>query len=386
MRDKASPPVPSSSARGHECLLSERALALGEPGLLAERFLERLFDALPTPVSVLDPRTRRFVRGNPAFEELVGYPLAEVKGMEPPFPWWTDTPADVYTDDWAPPDGTRRVKTAFRRKDGTLVPVEIVRFWVRDLGGVPDAAVALITDLSERRHFEQQLLASAKLVTIGELAAGVAHEINNPLFAILGLVEFLLKEAEPGTKTHHRLELVQQTGLEIKEIVRALLDFAREGSDEHSVVSLEWVVAQTVELVRRTSAAKQVEIVERHGAVSSLVVASASQLKQVLLNLVTNAQQAISDRGTIVISTEADADWVQVTVADTGPGIAEEVLPRIFEPFFTTKRGSGGTGLGLPVSLGIAQMHGGDLYARWEPGAGATFVLRLPVYREAAAA
>ena len=386
MRDEALWAVPSPSAPGHESLLSERALALGEPGLLAERFLERLFDALPTAVSVLDPRTRRLVRGNPAFEKLVGHSLVETSGMEPPFPWWTDTPADFYTDDWAPPDGTRRVKTVFRRKDGTLVPVEIVRFWVRDLGGVPHAAVALITDLSERRHFEQQLLASAKLVTIGELAAGVAHEINNPLFAILGLVEFLLKEAEPGTKTHHRLELVQQTGLEIKEIVRALLDFAREGSDEHSVVSLEWVVAQTVELVRRTSAAKQVEIVERHGAVSSLVVASASQLKQVLLNLVTNAQQAISDRGTIVISTEADADWVQVTVADTGPGIAEEVLPRIFEPFFTTKRGSGGTGLGLPVSLGIAQMHGGDLYARWEPGAGATFVLRLPVYREAAAA
>jgi PAS domain S-box-containing protein len=370
---------------GDELLLLDPAVGVTGQGLLAERFLERLFDAMPTAVSVLDPRTCRVVRVNAAFERLVGYSLGEMVGLEPPFPWWTDAPVDFYTDAWASPEGTR-VETLFRRKDGTPVPVEIVRFWVRDLDGVPHAAVALITDLSERRHFEQQLLVSDRLATIGELAAGVAHEINNPLFAILGLVEFLLKDAEPGTKVHHRLELIQQTGLEIKEIVRALLDFARERSDEHSVVSLEWVVANTVELVRRTSAAKQVEIVERYGDAHSLVSASASQLKQIFVNLITNAQQAMPDGGTIVISTEADGDWVQVTVADDGPGIPEELHQRIFEPFFTTKRPTGGTGLGLAVSLGIAQMHGGDLHARSGPGSGAQLVLRLPVHREAAAA
>jgi len=380
------PAVRPSPGPGDERLLLDPGPAVGEQGLLAERFLERLFDAMPTAVTVLDPRTRRFVRGNAAFEKLVGYPLAELTGLEPPFPWWTDTPEDFHNDAWAPPEGTRRVEALFRRKDGTPVPVEIVRFWVHDVGGIPHAGVALITDLSERRHLEQQLLVSGKLATIGELAAGVAHEINNPLFAILGLVEFLLKEAEPGTKSHHRLELVQQTGLEIKEIVRALLDFARERSDEHSVLSLDWVVAQTVDLVRRTSAAKQVEIVERYDDDHTLVSASANQLKQIFLNLITNAQQAMPDSGTIVISTEADADWARVTVADTGPGIGEEILPRIFEPFFTTKPGTGRAGLGLPVSLGIAQMHGGDLDARSDSGAGATFVLRLPVHREAAAA
>ena len=134
-----------------------------------------------------------------------------------------------------------------------------------DAEGVPAATVVLIADKSERRNFEQRLIQSGKLASIGELAAGVAHEINNPLFAILGLVEFLLMEAEPGTKARDRLEMIQGTALEIKEIVRALLDFARERSDELSLVSLNDVAAQTVELMRRTSSAKQVEIVERIG-------------------------------------------------------------------------------------------------------------------------
>ncbi len=354
-----------------------------ERELLTERFLERLFDAMPTGVSVLHPTTRKMLTSNRAFSKLVGYERAEMEGIEPPFPWWTSTPDEFDDDEWAPPDGTRRVEALFRRKDGELLPVEILRFWIRDLDGTPLAAVGLITDLSERRRFEQQLLVSGKLATIGELAAGVAHEINNPLFAILGLVEFLLKETEPGTKTHHRLELVQETGLEIKAIVRALLDFARERSDEQAVVSLREVLAQTVELLRRTSAAKQVEIVERYCAEETLVHASASQLKQVLVNLVANAQQAMPGGGTVEIELARDGNWVQASVRDNGPGIPEDFLPRIFEPFFTTKRSVGGTGLGLPVSLGIAQMHGGELLARSTPGEGATFVLRLPAYREA---
>ena len=111
---------------------------------------------------------------------------------------------------------------------------------------------------------QQQLVQSGKLAAIGELAAGVAHEINNPLFAILGLTEFLLKEAEPGSKALQRLELIQQTGLEIKEIVRALLDFARENAEERHVVPLEEVVQSTVDLVRRTNAHKGVELVDSY--------------------------------------------------------------------------------------------------------------------------
>jgi PAS domain S-box-containing protein len=342
---------------------------------------ERLFEALPTAVSVADPASSQLLSVNTAFTNLIGYAEHEVLGLTPPFPWWVSVSEDL-AGSLGPGESSRRLEALFRKKDGQLVPVELVRLKLCDSSGAAMAEVHLGTDLSERRQFEQQLLQSGKLAVIGELAAGVAHEINNPLFAILGLVEFLLKEAEPGTKQHERLSLIQQTGLEIKEIVKALLDFARERSDEQGVVSLQGVIAQTVELMRRTSAAKTIEIEEVYCDETTLVNASPNQLKQIFLNLLTNAQQAMPDGGRVKIELAREGDWVQASVVDGGPGIPQAIRHRIFEPFFTTKRPMGGTGLGLSVSLGIAQMHGGDIIARSEPGSGATFTLRLPAFRE----
>jgi two-component system, NtrC family, sensor kinase len=224
-----------------------------------------------------------------------------------------------------------------------------------------------------------RLVQSGKLAALGELAAGVAHEINNPLFAILGLTEFLLKDSEPGTQQHERLMLIQETGLEIKEIVRALLDFARENAEERHVVELETVVRSTVDLVRRTNAHKGVELIEAYDASGIEVHASANQLKQIVLNLVANARQAMPNGGTARVGVYRERDQALVVVADDGPGMPPDVLDRVFEPFFTTKRDTGGTGLGLSVSLGIAEAHGGSLSVFSQPGGGATFTLRLPV-------
>jgi two-component system, NtrC family, sensor kinase len=226
---------------------------------------------------------------------------------------------------------------------------------------------------------QQQLVQSGKLAAIGELAAGVAHEINNPLFAILGLTEFLLKESEEGSKAHTRLELIQQTGLEIKEIVRALLDFARENAEERHDVSLEDVVRSTVDLVRRTNAHKGVELVDDYDGSDVCVNASPNQLKQIFLNLIANARQAMPAGGTVSVDVRRVGDLAIATVSDDGPGIEPALVERIFEPFFTTKRVTGGTGLGLSVSLGIAEAHGGQLTVTTEPGRGATFTLCLPI-------
>jgi len=238
------------------------------------------------------------------------------------------------------------------------------------------------TESPERLEYERQLVQSGRLAAIGELAAGVAHEINNPLFAILGLTEFLLKETEPGSLAHKRLELIQESGIEIKEIVRALLDFARENADERRVVLFEDVIRSTLDLVRRTNAHKGIELVDTYDGSGAEVVATPSQLKQVVLNLIANARQAMPDGGTVHVDVRREGDFVVASVADDGPGIAPEVRERIFEPFFTTRRTTGGTGLGLSVGLGIAESHGGTLTVSSEPGAGATFTLRLPVAEE----
>jgi PAS domain S-box-containing protein len=347
---------------------------------VTQQFLDSLFESLPTAVAVTDPGTWEIRRVNQAFLDLLGFDVDEAVGAKPPFPWWTE---DYEIPRATPDNPILAYERLLRRKDGALVPARLTKALIRDPDGAPAAEVVLIADLSERRAFEQQLIQSGKLASIGELAAGVAHEINNPLFAILGLVEFLLLDAEPETKGHERLTLIQGTALEIKEIVRALLDFARERSDERSLISLTDVAAQTVELMRRTSAAKQVDIVERYSEEATPIEGSASQLKQIFVNLISNAKHALKDGGgTITVEIGRDGEYAWAEVRDTGPGLSEDVAARVFEPFFTTRRDIGGTGLGLSVSLGIAQAHGGSLVVDSMPGEGATFHLRLPLAEE----
>ena len=338
---------------------------------LTREFLTQLFETLPLAAVVLDADTLEVLQVNEAFESLVGYASGELAGTREPHAWCDNFSAVRHS-------ALRRVDAVYRRKDGRAVPVELLRFSIAGGGAARARIVLLAQDMTERREFDRRLIQSGKLAAIGELASGVAHEINNPLFAILGLVEFLLRDAEEGTKAHERLLLIQQTGLEIKEIVKALLDFARERVDDHRPIFLRDVVRETVELLRRTSAVKDVEIVERYLGEPAQTAGSPNQIKQVVLNLLTNAQQAMPDGGTVTVTVEVHDDWVTASVSDTGSGIEPDVLQRIFEPFFTTKRDVGGTGLGLAVSHGIAEMHGGTLLAESRPGEGATFRLRLP--------
>jgi len=335
--------------------------------------LAALFDSLPIPLLVGRASDRRVIAANRAFVALTGHERDEIVGSAPPFPWWS-----THEDASVGFEPGSVVTRTYRCKDGRQLTVEVASHGIAD-----ELLLGVITDLTERRQLDQQLVQSGKLAAIGELAAGVAHEINNPLFAILGLTEFLLKESEDGSRARQRLELIRETGLEIKEIVRALLDFARENAEERQIVKIEDVVQSTVELVRRTNAHKGVELIDSYDAADALVVASSNQLKQVLLNLIANARQAMPLGGRVHVEVSRLGTHALVTVADDGPGIDPALLSRIFEPFFTTKRGLGGTGLGLSVSLGIAESHGGTLVASSKLGTGARFTLRLPLAAEA---
>jgi PAS domain S-box-containing protein len=338
-----------------------------------EHTLSALFESLPVAVGVIDPATRALVKVNAAFCSLVGRTPDDVVGVTPPYPW--SDPGTEFDE----AVGTT-IDRVFRLPDGRPRPVEISTRAIAGDDGETALLLALIKDTSDDRRLQQQLVQSGKLAAIGELAAGVAHEINNPLFAILGLTEFLLKEAEPESKAHQRLELIQQTGLEIKEIVRALLDFARENADERHEVALDDVVRSTVDLVRRTNAHKGVELVDSYEDSGALVMASPNQLKQIFLNLIANARQAMPNGGNVTIDVRTEGNFAIATVGDDGPGIPPDIVSRIFEPFFTTKRNTGGTGLGLSVSLGIAEAHGGVLTVQSEVGHGTQFSLRLPLY------
>jgi signal transduction histidine kinase len=228
---------------------------------------------------------------------------------------------------------------------------------------------------------QDALLEAGRLAGLGELVRGFAHEINNPLFGMLGLVELLLLEAEPGTKAHERLSLVHASGLEIKRITHSLLGFARGEGDTEEAVPLQDVARRATELVRCTSAGKSIELRESYPDAPLSVRGNAARLGQVFLSLIVNAHQALPSGGTVTVQLERDGDWAVARVTDTGDGIDAEAQPTMFEPFATTKHG--GTGLGLAASLAIARAHGGDLIALSSVSAGASFVLRLPVAERA---
>lgn len=234
-----------------------------------------------------------------------------------------------------------------------------------DVEGVSDPAAANTTGLVE----------SGRLAVAGELCAGAIHEINNPLFAILTLTGFLLRDAEPGTKAHERLELVAESAQEIQQIVEGLHRFVRERS-EWGLVALDEVARDAAALVRNTSAAKNVELQERYAG-ETFVMGDAVQLKQVFVNLLVNALQATAEGLVTVEVGQAEGDAV-ATVTDQGPGIPSEEAERAFDLFYTSKNG-GGTGLGLAVSRAIAEAHGGTLAVAPSAEPGARLMLRLPV-------
>ena len=230
-----------------------------------------------------------------------------------------------------------------------------------------------------------ELIRAGKVAALGELTPGLAHELNNPLLAILGLAEFLLAEAEPGSRANRRLAIVRETALELRAILRTVVAFAREPADTWGPVDLRDTIRRTLELVRRTSAARDVELVESVGADEAVVAGSRNQLAQCVLHLLTNACGALPEGGTVRIELGRRDGWATVAVSDTGTGIPAALRRRIFEPFFSTMPSS--TGLGLPAARAIAERHGGTLELDGPArDAGTTFTLRIPLSAEEAAA
>jgi len=229
------------------------------------------------------------------------------------------------------------------------------------------------------RRAQQQLVMSEKLAAVGELTAGVAHEINNPVAVIQGnvdvLADILGEAAEP---VREEIRLIHQQTERIRQIVTKLLQFARPGefAGYAEAVDVRLVVADCLVLSRHTLETRGVQVVQQHAA-SCTVEINRSELQQVLINLIVNAVQAMADGGTLTLSSE---DWtdgehtigVRIGVMDTGPGIGEEHIDRIFDAFYTTKRGSG-TGLGLSISQTLVQRYGGRITASSHPGEGSTF-------------
>src|SRR3989449_7609942 len=232
---------------------------------------------------------------------------------------------------------------------------------------------------AELQRTQAQLLQSTKLAAIGELAANIAHEINNPLTSVLGFASYLAEQVPHGQPMREELDLIQEEAGRARDIVRDLLHFSRQREFIPQITDLNTVLEQTLAMVRRQGALESITLREEYASGLPPVEVDVPRIKQVFLNLINNAVYVMKDRGgSLTIRSSANGDTVQVEVTDTGTGIAAEHRDRIFEPFFTTKPEVSGTGLGLSVSLGIVQSHGGTIEGQSEVRRGSTFQVKLP--------
>ena len=264
-----------------------------------------------------------------------------------------------------------------RRKDGSEFPVEISLSFVTTESGL--VALGFITDVTARRVLERSARQAEKLASLGTLAAGLAHELNNPIGIISSRAELALLDAESRALPEdvaEDLRVIHRHAQRVARIAHGLLSFARHSSGEQGRVDLNRVVDETLLLVEKMIVTDGIAL--RRALAPNLppIWGDANALQQVVMNLVTNARDAVKGGGEISVETGLTTDppgGVRLIVSDTGPGISPEILPKIFDPFFTTK--AQGTGLGLSISYGIVREHQGTVDVQSRPGEGTTFAL-----------
>ena len=252
-----------------------------------------------------------------------------------------------------------------------------VRFPVKDYKGETVGVCTIARDVTEQAELKNQLVQATKLAALGKLAAGVAHEINNPLTGILAYAEDMLDNVDQDDPQHDDLQVIIRETLRCRDIVRNLLDFSRQESPRLEPIDPNAVVDQSLLLVERLPQFRNIAIRREKTDELPQIQGDIHQLQQVVLNFMMNAAEAMNEKGMIMVSTEYDRryDRCIIAVRDTGPGIPENLIDKIFEPFFSTK---GTNGLGLAVSWGIVERHSGTIEVDTPDGGGAEFRIVLP--------
>ncbi|HZX13140.1 MAG TPA: response regulator [Thermodesulfobacteriota bacterium] len=257
----------------------------------------------------------------------------------------------------------------------TLSP--LIDFETGNIFGV----MAVTEDVTEKKKLEAQLIQSAKMSAVGQLAAGIAHEFNNILTGIVGYTSFALSKTDIE-QIRRDLKIVEKASDRAVEIVKKLLFFSKQKEGQFRLASIEEAIEDTLALIEHSFQSEGVKILRHYGKIPPIRM-DVGEIQRVILNMAMNSKHAMPQGGVIAMSTELEDDYVKIDFSDTGVGIPKEDLARIFEPFFTTKgsRGSGqtpGTGLGLSVTYAIVERHGGRIDVESEVERGTTFTIRLP--------
>jgi PAS domain S-box-containing protein len=381
--------------------LGERRLCFGiirdtterQDALRELRLLQAAVNATAAGIMVTD--TQGLIRWvNPAFTRLTGYAAEEVLGRSTRMLRSGSHAGDFYARMWATISRGEVWSGELhnRRRDGTLYHERMVISPVCDASGAISSFVAVKEDVTHERELEDQLKRSQRLESIGMLAGGIAHDLNNVLSPILLSIE-LMKVDDPTPRQADRLALMAQAAVRGAGIVKQVLTFARGIEGERVALDPRHLVRDIAELARETFP-RNIEIAIEADPDPGLVVGDVTQLHQVLLNLAVNARDAMPRGGRLLFRLRRcrvgddpalrarrlePGEYVELEVEDTGTGIPPEVMEHMFEPFFTTKPRGKGTGLGLSTVYGIVRGHAGTIDARSEPGKGSTFRVLLPL-------
>jgi PAS domain S-box-containing protein len=346
------------------------------------------FDAISHAVNLMDLEGR-VLRCNMAMTHLLGKPFGEIIGQ---------TCWKLVYGRSEPVEGCPMVRMwETRRRETTVTPIgerwfEVTADPLLDERGNLIGAVHIMADITERKQAEerekqlqQEIILSSRLASVGRMASGIAHEINNPLTGVVGFADLLLKKDIPEDMGKH-VKIIYDGAQRVAGIISRLLTFAGQSKPERTFASINDIVENTVALRAYEMESNNIKASTQLDADLPRTTADAGQLQQVFLNIILNAETEMiraHGRGNLLVKTERMGNRIRISFKDDGPGIAKENLEKIFEPFFTTREVGRGTGLGLSVCHGIVTQHGGKIYARSELGKGATFFVELPIVTEA---
>ena len=355
-------------------VLAQAAIALENARLVellssAKREWEKTVDAITQAICIIDAHGM-VRRANRVFAELIQVPVTAIPGR----PWlgllppaWSDPVARALAE---PTATLVEIRAGERTLSFTAIPM-----------AEPGSAVLVFEDQTERRRLQEQLIQSEKMSAIGQLIAGVAHDLNNPLASVVGFSDFLAELGDIPPQFAEPLQVIRQEAERAATIVKNLLSFARSQEGERKRQPIGSILESTLALLRNQLMANKVEATLEVEPGLPDVEVNGNQIKQVFVNLINNANQAIASdapSGRIWVAAKPQRDGVAVSITDSGPGMTEEIAAHVFEPFFTTKGEGEGTGLGLSICQGIVKEHGGRITLDTKAGGGAAFTVELP--------
>ncbi len=332
------------------------------------------------PIQITDAQGR-MIYVNPAFERTTGFTKEELIGRNPSIISSKKYGREFWERVWTTINAGKiwNGEIENRRKDGQPLYTQLLISPIIDVDGKVIGFLGSHRDVTEQRALEQQLMHSQKMESIGTLAAGIAHEVGNPLTSISSIVQ-VLQRTMSDEFARDKLTLVQSQVHRITKIIRDLVDFSRPSNYQVQPTDIVKVLTDSVEIVKMGKKAKEVTFYTHVRQQIPLLSLVPDQMAQVFINILLNAVDALQGkRGSITTNFERDEDVVRVTIEDNGAGISPDLLSKIFEPFFTTKRVGEGTGLGLWISYGIIKSFRGDITVWSEPGEGTSFCITLPL-------